>query len=252
LDRNQIVVRKGITFALDLSEGIDLSIFLFGTFQQHVFKNSLPPDAVVLDIGANLGFMSLSFARQLPLGRVYAFEPTHYAFTKLLRNLELNPDLAKCVFPVRSFVADSVRDSADMIAYSSWKVDFPPTVDSHRIHQGIPQNAVNTPTTTIDVFVQQQALSRVDMIKVDTDGYELDILLGAKQTIAKFRPRIIFEVGLYLLHDRNVSFDLFLNLFDDLGYDLHEVASCAIISKSNYKKRIPVDATIDVLALPRL
>ncbi len=67
----------------------DLSLFLFGGFQKHVSQSrffSIPPDGVIFDIGANAGIMSLQFARPIPQGRVYSFEPTHFAFVKLQKN----------------------------------------------------------------------------------------------------------------------------------------------------------------------
>ena len=88
----RIIEREGVKYEVDLAEGIELSMFLFGKFQSHITKNPflrLPADGVVIDIGANVGLMSLQFAKMVPAGRVYSFEPTHYALERLKRNLEL-------------------------------------------------------------------------------------------------------------------------------------------------------------------
>ena len=100
--RNNIhrIRRKGIVYQVDLSEGVDLSLFLFGSFQDHVTSQKyvqLEDDAVIFDVGANIGGMALRFAQQVPRGHVYAFEPTDFAFSKLLNNLALNPHLAKAI-----------------------------------------------------------------------------------------------------------------------------------------------------------
>ena len=82
----RIVVRGGITYEVDLAEGLDLSLYLFGSFQKHVTGNrwvTLTDDALVLDVGANFGVMALAFAKAFPKGRVIAFEPTHYALGRL-------------------------------------------------------------------------------------------------------------------------------------------------------------------------
>ena len=100
---------------MDLSEGIDLSLFLFGNFQSYVVQNkyfSLEKDAIVFDVGANVGSMSLRFAQGASEGHVYAFEPTDYAFKKLQRNLSLNPKLAERISAVQQFLADEKSSSA--------------------------------------------------------------------------------------------------------------------------------------------
>ena len=83
------IEREGIRYQVDLAEGIDLSLFLFGHFQKHVTHNNLftlPKNCVVLDIGANFGVISLSLMNQYPSAIIYAFEPTDYAFKKLKIN----------------------------------------------------------------------------------------------------------------------------------------------------------------------
>ena len=57
------IERKGIRYQVDLAEGIDLSLFLFGHFQKHVTHNklfTLPQNCVALDVGTNFGVISLS------------------------------------------------------------------------------------------------------------------------------------------------------------------------------------------------
>src|SRR6266508_2180621 len=106
----RVITRNGIRYEVDLSEGFDLSLFLFGGFQKHVTRNTylrLPQDAVIVDVGANFGLMSLPFSQAAPQGLVYAFEPTHYALGKLRRNLDLNPKLAARIRVVNAFVSAS-------------------------------------------------------------------------------------------------------------------------------------------------
>src|SRR5262245_31025571 len=105
-----IVSRRGIRYELDLNEGIDFSLFLTGGFQRHVsdFRgNLLPEDAVVIDVGANIGAVGLNIASRVPKGHVYCIEPTDYGFTKLRRNLELNTRLAERITPVQVFLSRS-------------------------------------------------------------------------------------------------------------------------------------------------
>ncbi len=76
---NRLIRRNNVVYEVDLSEGVDLSLFLFGNFQGHVTNKkyfTLKDDAVIFDVGANIGSMAFRFAQQAPQGRVYAFEPT--------------------------------------------------------------------------------------------------------------------------------------------------------------------------------
>jgi FkbM family methyltransferase len=249
----RIITRKGITYEIDLSEGIDLSVFLFGKFQKHVFGNkrlSLDEDAVIVDVGANFGMMTLQFAKMAPLGKIYAFEPTHYAFSKLRKNLRLNPDLAERIIAVQSFVSSTTSEHVDMKAHASWKVGGASGEIRHSVHGGTVKSAEGVGVVSLDDFCQTNDIRRVDLIKIDTDGYELEVLTGAKRIIAGFRPAVIFEIGLYILEEMNVSFSDYLEFFGPLNYSLVDSSSFARIEQSNYRKYIPSKATIDILALP--
>jgi FkbM family methyltransferase len=124
---DEVVVRRArVRFHIDLREGIELSLFLFGTFQRHVTPGRLfkiPRDAVIFDIGANVGSVCLPLAASLPASVVYAFEPTEYAFERLQRNLTLNPELQARVHPVQAFVSAVGDDNSELVAYSSWCLD---------------------------------------------------------------------------------------------------------------------------------
>ena len=88
------VKRKGIYWNLDLWEAIDLSIYLTGSFErstQKLMLRGLPDDAVVIDIGANIGAHTLPLAQYLRSGRVIVIEPTVWAIERLRKNLDLNP-----------------------------------------------------------------------------------------------------------------------------------------------------------------
>src|SRR3954452_9474462 len=82
-----IVVRDGISYDLDLSQGIDFAIYLGNIYERQTraaLRKLVSPGVLVLDIGANIGAHTLDLARQVGAdARVLAFEPTDYAFRKL-------------------------------------------------------------------------------------------------------------------------------------------------------------------------
>jgi FkbM family methyltransferase len=233
--------RKGVFYEVDLSEGIDLSLFLFGHFQDHITNNKLlsfPEDAVIFDIGANIGSMALRFAKLSPHGHVFAFEPTVYAFNKLRRNLALNPELAERITPVQCFVSDQTRPDSQIKAYSSWKIDG-----------GILKAAGSTLAVSIDDFCLQHDIQKIDLIKIDTDGHELSVLRGARETLRKNHPSLIFEIGLYVLQEQKIRFESYDNILSAAGYRMFNSKNGREVTLENYSWQIPLRSTIDIVAL---
>lgn len=250
----RIIVRNGIKYEIDLSEGIDLSLFLFGSFQKHVSQNkylSLPQDAVIFDVGANTGIMSLQFAKLVPLGKIYSFEPTFYAFSKLEKNLELNPELAKRIVAIQSFVSSSTSEEPNIKAYASWKVGGTAEGVKHQVHRGTEKSTKGIKAVCLDDFCEQNKIKRLDFIKIDTDGHEFEVLKGAKKVISKFGPIVIFEIGIYVMKEKNIDFSDYLNYFDSLGYSLFNSKNLKKVNAHNYYKHIPSRGTIDILAVSK-
>ena len=249
----QVVERQKIKYELDLKEGIDLSIFLFGSFQDHIYKdiaqsiNSMP---VVLDVGANIGAISLKLAQILPQAIIYAFEPTHYAWKKLTRNLTLNPTLGERIYPIQSFVGEESLKETDFKAFSSWPIDsLKENSAKHKIHLGEEKEA-NSSQISIDDFVKLKNIQKVDLIKIDTDGYELNVLRGAVNTLKNHRPIVVFEFCAYLLKEKGISFSDFSNLFGPLNYSLKDSKGHKNLSRDNIDKISPSNGSIDIFAYP--
>jgi FkbM family methyltransferase len=247
----RIICRKNVRYAVDLSEGIDLSIFLFGNFQDHVTRQkyfSIPEDAVIFDVGANIGSMALKFAQLAPDGHIYAFEPTYFAYRKLRRNMTLNPQLEKRITAAQLFLSDQSYSDHRLQAYASWKVNGRQG-RTHSLHGGAVKRADRIPAVSLDDFCQNQQIGRLDLIKIDTDGHELHILKGARQTIENFSPIIVFELGAYTLKERNEDFQDYVDLFSTLNYTLLNSKNGEKITAENVHAQIPRLATTDVIAM---
>ncbi len=252
--KKRIIKRNGINFEIDITEGLDLSLFLFGNFQKHVSENiyiNLPNDAIVFDVGANVGIMSLHFSKKTPQGKVYAFEPTHFAIQKLNRNLDLNQGISQNIQTIQTFVSSEEKKQSDIKAFSSWKIDKEVGENQHPVHGGKAMSTDGVPTITIDEFVKTEGIARLDFIKIDTDGHEFDVLMGAQKTIEKYKPQIIFELGQYVMTERGINFKDYDNFFIELDYKLSNAANNKKITIANFNNIVPAKGTIDVLALPQ-
>lgn len=249
----RVIEREGIRFEVDLAEGIELSLFLFGKFQRHIIKNSfleIKPDFVIIDIGANVGLMTLQFAGLVPRGKVFSFEPTHYALGRLKKNLSLNPELAKNVNVINSFVSEKSDTDPHIVAYSSWRVNGERHGQEHPVHLGTAHDTKGVPSISFDDFAAQQQFEKIDFIKVDTDGHEYEVFKGAKKAIARYRPKIIFEIAMYVLDEKNIGFEFYLDYFRELNYKLMDTMTDAEVTAENYRKYIPREGSTDLIALP--
>lgn len=250
--RKIIRKRNGINYELDLTEGIDFSVFLFGNFQKHVTRSKylkIPDDATIIDIGGNFGVMALQYAKAAKNGRVISFEPTHYAINKFKRNLELNPDLKDRIQIINSFVSCDTLVKPQITAYSSWKIDGK-NEEHHPVHLGTAKSTEGVGSLTLDQFCSSNQPEKINLIKIDTDGHEFEVFQGAKSTITKYRPVVIFEVGKYVMQEKNINFQFYLDYFTDLHFKLIDSRTNRDINRSTHEKLIPALGTTDVIAIP--
>lgn len=187
--------RGGHRWELDLREGIDLHIFVFGTFEAEIVniaRQVVPIGGTILDIGANIGAHTLSFADIVGReGAVYAFEPTDYGFAKLSRNIGLNPELAARISAIQTvLLASDVQEKPNGLC-SSWPLASDSNV--HEIHCGELKPLTGAEGSTLDGLTERLGLTRVDLIKLDVDGNELFVLRGGEYTLRTRRPLIVME-----------------------------------------------------------
>lgn len=251
-----IVRRGGVRWSLDLKEGIDLSIYLLGGFEPRTirrYKDLIADGFVVLDIGANIGAHALPLAQLVgPLGKVIAFEPTRYAFEKLMRNVHLNTNLSSRIVANQSMLVGPTRVELPDEIYSSWPLERESSL--HPEHQGRLKSTNGASVQTLDSYVEQHALDRVDFIKLDVDGHEHEVLLGARATLEKFKPNIVLELAPYVYSEKPSDFDELLRLLWRAGYLLTELATGASLPRDPEKVRslIPAQGGMNSLACVNL
>jgi FkbM family methyltransferase len=248
------VIRGGIRWRLDLTEGVDLAIYLSGHFESRtvrVFRGMLRPGDTAIDVGANIGANTLELARCVgPDGRVVAFEPTGFALERLCRNVSLNPELARRVIVEHAYLTAEASPAPRLHFYSSWPLGSDSKGSLHQRHGGRLKSADNAARWTLDRYVEVKRLSAVRLIKLDVDGSERQVLTGAKQTLERFRPSIIVEIAPYVLDEEEGALEGVVNLLRDLGYGFTDIASGKRLQASADELRhaIPDGAGINVLA----
>lgn len=143
---------------------------------------------VVLDCGACWGDTALLFAERCGSnGKVYSFEFVGSNIQIFNRNLELNPELAPAIELVPHPVADESGIKIPVIDNGTASTITPATAD-------LATEAAFAETISIDDFVKQKALSRLDFIKMDIEGAEISAIMGAKESIERFLPKLAIAI----------------------------------------------------------
>jgi FkbM family methyltransferase len=149
----------------------------------------LKPGMVFLDIGAHHGLYSVVASKRLGEdGTVVAFEPSAPEFRRLRLHLRLNKMHSVRAEPIALGAMTSKRKFFQVISGDNTRGGLRPPASSDRVSE------TSVETARLDDYVEGSRLGRVDVVKLDVEGGELEVLQGASSVIAKFRPTFICEV----------------------------------------------------------
>lgn len=183
--------------------------------QQYLYRNDAgimvqaEPGDVVLDLGGCWGDTALYFAFLVgATGRVYSFEfiPDNIKLFNL--NTSLNPLLATRV----ELVPQPVSDVSDVAVY------YEDNGPGSKVRlQPFDTQTGTTTTISIDDFVERNCIEKVDFIKMDIEGAEMQALNGARKTIKKFRRKL--AIAIYHSLDDFVHIPRWISQLEE-GYDV--------------------------------
>lgn len=163
---------------------------------QPSFQHFIPSDGVVLDVGAHSGQFTRLFARLAPAGRIIAIEPASYT-RSLLRLAQRLRGPAQAEIIAAGVGAEPGQAVLRIPLKKSGTHKF------GRSHLGLGGSAEagsataqeTVPVVTLDSLVDTLALRRVDFVKADIEGWELQMLKGAGQLLQTLRPVLFLELG---------------------------------------------------------
>ncbi len=164
-----------------------------------VFVDLIKDADVFFDVGANIGYYSLLAAALNPKLKIFSFEPVPGPHKYLRDNAVLNH--FENITPVQTAVSD--RDG-EIEFYFSKNPKFLDIVEHHltstgsidkkQAHRTDLLELVQVKTLTLDDFVDQHAIPKVDLIKLDTEATEHLVLAGAQKILATYKPIFFCEV----------------------------------------------------------
>jgi FkbM family methyltransferase len=173
----------GVRFHIDASSqdiSAYASVFIAGEYEPDP-RFEIQPGATVVDVGAQIGFFTVRAASKAgPSGRIIALEPDPGSFGRLERNVAVNK-LANV-----TILQCAAAAHADGVYFES----RPHSVESHIV--ATPRaGSIRVASCTLDGLVMEHDLRRIDYLKIDTEGAELQILRAASNTLPRARVAAI-------------------------------------------------------------
>lgn len=213
-----VKVPSGIQYLLpNLQEALAYDIFINGIYEpatHQFFLNRLPPSGLLLDLGANIGSVSIPLLKARRDLTCIAVEAAPWIYRYLQHNVSVNGLEAQVQLHNRALWVESDQQlpfysSADKFGTGSLSPVFT-------------KESVMVPTITVDDLIRDQGIGRVDMIKIDIEGYEYFAFQGARKLLERAdAPEILFEFVDWAQELAGVSPGADQELLRSYGYQIY-------------------------------
>lgn len=192
---------------------IGKSLEYYGEYTEleiQLLRNFIKDDFIVYDIGANIGYHTVAFAKHSK--QVYAFEPNK-------KNLRLLRDNTKQLDNVSIFDVACSDDNVDMFV-EDFDLDMPGNYGEMHMRD-VGQSCKSLRIDDIaDIYAP-------DLMKIDVEGHELQVLRGSMETINEYKPIIFYEA-----HGNDL--DTIYDMLENIGYKMYWFP-CSNYNNKNYK-----------------
>ncbi len=193
------------------------------------FVKSTMSDTVFLDIGANFGYFTCLVASRIGAsgsGKVIAVEPNPRMHGLMSRNIRINWSMAPVETHACAITVDGT--SVDLV------IPADSAVNAHIMTEGVGRvsgsNVLHVPGNTVDRIV---AGRRVDLIKIDVEGHELDVLNGANETFrAASNIHVVMEWSMNQMNDVGINPGIVMDKFDELGLAYYHLPESIHVSNA--------------------
>ncbi len=207
----------GVQLLIDPSvdKGVELSLYETGTYEKgtiQLLNQFLKPGSTFLDIGANIGLMS-SIASKIvgTEGKVLAVEANPKTIEILQHNLALNKAENVSILP---FALGSEKGSA--LLFENWNVNR----GGASLLSQDQEVGIEVPMDKLDDIFEND---KIDLIKIDVEGFELEVLKGGIELLKKQLPILIIEVSEQRENEAGVTPKEIANFVRSLGnYKLYK------------------------------
>jgi len=172
---------------------------------------------ILWDIGANIGSVTLPIAKKFPDIKLIMFEPSPKVMGKLIQNLTINQELEKRCSLYCIALSDQTTLSKFYTSNESYNSGVGGLGKSHNREKF----SIYLNSYTGDQLIKENFVEIPEIIKIDVEGFEIEVLRGLKDTLKAYKPIIIFEHSLYRLKERNKNKEEVFIFLDSLGYKFY-------------------------------
>jgi FkbM family methyltransferase len=199
--RELCLVRDGLVFLANPTIPVDWHITFFGTYEPEIrtiFRAVLQSGGICVDIGANVGWHTLLMASLVGAnGRVLAVEANPAMLKRLQDNLGANRLSQVEVVPFAMTEAEGevefyAPDASDPVSGTGRVIGTPSEATAGQ--------TIRVQGRRLDTIIAATQIERLDLIKIDVEGFELPVLRSGEEAIAKFRPHVVFEYNSEYAH----------------------------------------------------
>lgn len=231
--KNDLVVSNLIRGSFEKSEG---------EFLQRVLTDA----AGIADVGANIGYYVLMASRVMNEGgQVYAFEASPIEYEKL--NWTVRKNALKNVTTVHAAIGSASGTAKIFQSLSGAgalnRLDGP-------AKPGGAWQAVEVPMIRLDDWARERNWPAVDVMKVDVEGHELPVLIGAREWLERNRPILLIEMNDARSSTVSTPVDIF-NYLIGIGYILFDLELCKSRIRLSQRTSPPTSGTVNCVALPK-
>jgi FkbM family methyltransferase len=183
LEGGKLYLWKGHSFTKCFYPGVDT----YESDVRSLMKQILKTNSTFIDVGANIGYYSV-IAKQLVgrSGKVISIEPNPETY----KMLELNTSQNSVGTPIQCAISQEHGEVELFVPISG---DIWASLNHNVFPEGQATTRFKVTSWPLDDLIEEMAVDRVDLIKIDIEGGEFNVLLSAKQIISKHRPVVIIE-----------------------------------------------------------
>lgn len=177
------------------------------------FFNAVKPGDTVLDFGAHIGLFAAMASKAVGAnGKVYAFEPSPSTNELLKKTVVIN-NASSIITTFQKAIGGTVGKTTFFVGEQADNANSLVNYKEDRPFRGI-----DIEVTTIDTFVKEQQLQKIDFIKIDVEGVEYDAMRGAVETFKKFKPKAILAIHPEPVKAKGDSLEAIYDLVKELNY----------------------------------
>ena len=248
---NTYHTKHGTVYCLQNDEAFVKSLACGRVFEEDIVLKSVlphitasPGKKVVLDVGGHIGSHTLLYAKYIPDSIVYTFEPQSVLFAILEKNIQTN-ELANVRLYNNAVGHECRRCTMSKMLYDGYDCDIEYGTSKKLNYGGLQLGENGEPTTMITI--DSLELSQCDYIKIDVEGAEALVLVGASETIQKFKPIIFFEhTDKRVNEEMKTSMDITLDIPDPVDFLVHRGYTITNIDDNNKLAKFNPDLGVSI------